>query len=221
MDKNFKISKNTKIISSAIVGIIILAIISISFYRYENNKFYTSVNSNIATLNANIASFKTGISQNAEYLNPTFTKTYETSFTNTTAQLQDNAKNFFNTENSKNILNREITKAEYYNYMTQFTQEVASYKSTFEPLVTIMNKGGKLTTEQVTAIQGALKTLSNSSALTNAMNVYNQPNTYMNMVVKSPYTIKQNLINLSDNLSTLNFKPVNKDVTSILTTNLI
>ncbi|MGL4655213.1 MAG: hypothetical protein ACRCWM_04905 [Sarcina sp.] len=218
---NFKISKNVKIFSGAIIAVIVIIIIAGGFYRYENTKFFNTVNTNIATLDNNIASFKTGLNQNAEFLNPSFITTYETNFKNLASELQSNTNNFFNNTNSKNVINREVAKAQYYDYMAQFAQEIVNQKSNFEPLVNIMNKGGKLTPAQVTSIQNAISTLTNSKALTEAMNVYNTPNAYMNMTVKSPYQIKQKLLNLSNNLSTLDFKVSNTNAGTIWIDNII
>ncbi|MGL5574575.1 MAG: hypothetical protein ACRDCW_03360 [Sarcina sp.] len=218
---NFKISKNIKIFSGAIIAVIILIIVAGGFYKYENTKFLDTVNTNIATLDNNISSFKAGINQNAEFLNPSFITTYENNFKNLASELQNNTNSFFNNENSKNIINREITKAHYYDYMAQFTQELVNQKANFKPLVNIMNKGGKLTSEQVITVQNAIMTLTNSKALTEAMNAYNTPNAYMNMIVKSPYQIKQDLLNLSNNLSSLNFKTSNSNSGTVWIDNLI
>ncbi|MGL4450912.1 MAG: hypothetical protein ACRCTZ_06955 [Sarcina sp.] len=218
---NFKISKNIKIFFGAIIAVIILIIVASGFYKYENTKFLDAVNTNIATLDNNISSFKAGINQNAEFLNPSFITTYENNFKNLASELQNNTNSFFNNENSKNIINREITKAHYYDYMAQFTQELVNQKANFKPLVNIMNKGGKLTSEQVITVQNAIMTLTNSKALTEAMNAYNTPNAYMNMIVKSPYQIKQDLLNLSNNLSSLNFKTSNSNSGTVWIDNLI
>ena len=213
--ENFKISKNTKIFTGTTLGIILIGIISLGFYKHENTKFFDTVNTNISKLNTSISSFKVGLNQNAEFLNPSFITTYENDFKNLAAELQNDSTNFLNTQNSKNIINHELAKAKYYDYMAQFTQEVTNQKSNFEPLVNIMNNGGKLTKEQITTVQNAITTLINSKALTEAMNIYNQPNSYITLSVKSPYKIKQKLINLSSNLSTLDFKITSNPTESI------
>lgn len=221
-NNGFHISKNTKTFSVAIIVVILLGIASLGFYRYENAKFFNTVNTNIASLNNNISAFKTGLNQNAEFLNPSFTTNYENSFKTLSSELQSNTNSFFNNQNSKNIITREVTKAKYYDYMAQFTQDVVSQKANFEPLVNIINKGGKLTSKQVITVQNAILALTNSKALTEAMNVYNTPNSYMNMIVKSPYQIKQKLINLSNNLSTLDIKTSQKNLNDqILITNML
>lgn len=219
--ENFKLSKSTKIFTGTILGVVLLGIISLGFYKHENTKFFDTVNTNISKLNTSISSFKVGLNQNAEFLNPSFVTTYETDFKNLATQLQNDSTNFLNTQNSKNIINHELAKAKYYDYMTQFTQEVASQKSNFEPLVNIINNGGKLTKDQVVTVQNAITSLVNSKALTEAMNIYNQPSSYMNLSVKSPYKIKQKLINLSSNLSTLDFKKTSNNIETIWITDIL
>ncbi|MGL4991729.1 MAG: hypothetical protein ACRCYE_12800 [Sarcina sp.] len=219
-EKRLKAS-NIKIISGVIIAVLIILIASISIYRHESNKFFTSVNTDIVSLNSNISGFKNGIAENAEFLNPSFIQIYQKNFQNIENNLKQNEGSFFNTNQSNAVLTKEIAKAEYYGDITGFTQDIVNSKDNFKPLINIENNGGKLTKDQVTTLQNALSNLENSPNLTNAMNVYNTNNLSTDTFIKSPYVLKQKIQNLSENLPNLNFSKPQTKTSIVWSDNLI
>ncbi|MGL4742025.1 MAG: hypothetical protein ACRC41_14700 [Sarcina sp.] len=220
MEKEKKIS-NIKIISGVIIAVLIILIASIATYRHESNKLFTSINSNIVSLNSNINGFKNGIAENAEFLNPSFVQIYQKNFQNIENSLKANEGSFFNTNQSDAILTKEIAKAEYYVDMTSFTQDIVNNKANFKALTNIENNGGKLTKDQVTDLQNTLSKLENSTSLINAMNVYNTNNLSTDTFIKSPYILKQKIQNLSENLASLDFSKPQTNTSIIWGSNLI
>lgn len=220
MEKEKKIS-NLKIISGVVIAILVILIAAVATYRYESNKLFNSINSNIVSLNSNITGFKNGIGENAEFLNPSFVQIYQKNFQDIENNLKSKQTSLFNTSQSKIILNKEIAKAEYYQDITGFTQDIVNNKDNFKALTNIENNGGKLTKDQVTTLQGILSNLENSPSLVNAMNVYNTNNLSTDMFIKSPYILKQKIQNLSANLANLDFSKPETKTSVIWSNNLI
>lgn len=194
--------------------IIIIAVVLIGsgliFYRYERNKLFNNISTNIVNLNTTVSSFKNGLNQNAEFLNPSFTENYQNDFTKLIADMQSNQTHMLNNQNSKEILSQEIGKAQYYDYMAQFINQFVGYKNDFTPLMNVMQNGGTITAEESSKIQNDLQALENSKELVEAMNIYNTENVYMSHGIKSPYQIKQNLINLNNSIKNGDFNKSTK-----------
>lgn len=228
--KNFLKSKTTKIISIIVVVALIVIGSAFTFYKTEKDKLFNNISTDIINLNTTVASFKNGLNQNAQYLNPSFVQNYQNDFTKLISSMQGYQGSKLNNENSTIALKKEISKAQYYDYMTQFASQVISYKNDFTPLINAVQNGTKVTADQAQKMENDLQTLESSKALTEAMNIYNAQNVYMDRGIESPYSIKQNIINLNNSIKNGDFSKVtnnkvqqniNKEMNNILFASLI
>lgn len=214
--KNFLKSKVVKAISIIAVVAIVVVCTSLTFYRHEKNKLFNNISTDIVNLNRAADGFRNGLNQNAQFLNPSFAQNYQNDFTKLISSMQEYQGSMLNNTNSKSVLSKEIAKAKYYDYMTQFTAQAVSHKNDFAPLTNAVQNGKEITTQEAQKMENDLQTLENSSALTQAMNIYNSQNIYMDREIKSPYTIKQSIINLNQAIQKGDFNKIasNKAATS-------
>lgn len=228
--KNFFKSKTTKIISIIVVVALIVIGSAFTFYKTQKDSLFNNISTDIINLNTTVAGFKNGLNQNAQYLNPSFVQNYQNDFTKLISSMQGYQGSMFNDKNSAMALKKEISKAQYYDYMTQFAGQVVSYKNDFTPLIDAVQNGTQVTKDQAQKMENDLQALEGSNALTEAMNIYNAQNVYMDRGIESPYSIKQNIINLNNSIKNGDFSKatnnkaqqnMNKQINNILFTNLI
>lgn len=208
--KDFFKSKNSKIIAVVILVIILISAITVSLYKVEKSNLFYNINTNISNLDSTIAAFHHGLNTNEELLNPSFAQNYENDFRSLSNNFNKNNSNILNTASSKKIVSREATKAQYYDYISQFIGAAVKYKNDFKPLVNTMNNGSEITKAQAEQMENDLNILENSNALAEAMNLYNSNNAFLSLTVKSPYVLKQKLINLNNSLKNGDFNSSTK-----------
>lgn len=209
--EDFFKSKNSKIIAVIILVIILISAITVGIYKIEKSNLFYNINTNISNLDSTIAAFHHGLNTNEELLNPSFAQTYENNFKNLSNNFNKNSSNILNTASTKRIVSREAIKAQYYDYISQFVGAAVNYKNDFQPLVNAINNGSEITKAQAEQMENDLNTLENSNSLTEAMNLYNSSDSFLSLTVKSPYVLKQKLLNLNNALKNGNFNSSTKN----------
>lgn len=193
-------SKIVKFISGAVVACAIVGIGAYAYYNYESDKLVTNLSNNINQLNIDITSFNNGLKQQNQLTNASFGKEYNTRFLQLENDIKSLESNFLNSDESLTIEKNGVMLAQYYGYMSEFTQASLAYKDDFSSAMSVINNGGKLNAEQSTKLQNDLQALENNASLNNAINLYDNNEVYMNLLTTSPNKIKQNLIDLQDAL---------------------